>query len=204
MLHEVEQGTAAWHSLRCGRVTASRVKDVMGTKAKREGYLMELVNERLDGLCAEHKVTDAMEWGLLYEGAARDAYRFKCECTVEHPGFYTCDDIPWFGASPDGTINGVKGLEIKCPFNGSNHLRYIEGGDVPKEYLDQVLSGMICTKMKAWDFVSYDPRKPENSQLFIVPCLASDHSEYMAEIKIEVQKFLQEVDVKTQWFKERK
>ena len=211
MLHDVEQGTGAWHALRCGRVTASRVKDVMGTKAKREGYLWELVTERLTGQCSEHYVTEAMKWGSEVEPVARVTYEMQHNCTVDRPGFYTCDDIPWFGASPDGTTmdltqkySGLKGLEIKCPFNTMNHLKWMKDGVIPeKEHLDQVLSNMICSGLEEWDFMSFDPRLPENLQMFIVTCNKSDHADYMEEIAKEVKAFLQEVDKLTHWYKER-
>ena len=54
MGEEIIQGTAAWHALRLGRVTASRVADVIaktktGVSASRANYLAELVAERLTG-----------------------------------------------------------------------------------------------------------------------------------------------------------
>ena len=49
---EIKQGTEEWHQIRLGKVTASRVADVMskvktGESAGRKNYKMDLVVERL-------------------------------------------------------------------------------------------------------------------------------------------------------------
>ena len=54
----IEQGSDAWHLMRLGKVTASRVADVMskgksGESASRKNYRTELVVQRLTGLPGE-------------------------------------------------------------------------------------------------------------------------------------------------------
>ena len=52
------QGSSEWLQLRCGKVTASRVADIVrktktGVSASRARYLGEIVAERLTGVPAE-------------------------------------------------------------------------------------------------------------------------------------------------------
>jgi hypothetical protein len=69
MMKMIEQRTEAWHQQRLGRVTASRVSDVIaktktGVSASRENYGTQLTLERLTGQQAEFYTNAAMEWGI--------------------------------------------------------------------------------------------------------------------------------------------
>ena len=64
----MEQRTEEWFSARLGKVTASRVADVLskiksGESASRKNYKMELVVQRLTGKPQESFTNAAMEWG---------------------------------------------------------------------------------------------------------------------------------------------
>ena len=62
-----DQSSAAWLKAREGRITASRIKDVISylkngkESAKRYDYRLELVAERLTGMAVEHYVSPAMD-----------------------------------------------------------------------------------------------------------------------------------------------
>ena len=73
MTQQIEQGTQEWHQPRLGKVTASRISDVLskiksGESASRKNYKMELVVERLTGLKTESYTSPAMQWGIDNEG----------------------------------------------------------------------------------------------------------------------------------------
>ena len=162
----MEQGTPEWHAARCGKVTASRIADLMAKPKKpgeglRATYMSELLAERLSGIQPESYVSDDMRWGSEQEAAARDAYAFMEGRDVERVGFVDHPTIPMAGASPDGLI-GVDGLlEIKCP-KTSTHLETIRLERVPEKYLAQIHWQAACTRAGWCDFVSYDPRlQPE-------------------------------------------
>lgn len=203
----IEQGSAEWLALRCGKVTASRVKDVMGTKAKRDGYLWELVTERLAGQASDHYVTEAMRWGQEVEPVARNEFEIAHDVTVERPAFFTHDKIPYFGASPDGIYlmeYGLFGLEIKCPFNTSNHLKWMKDGVIPKDHMEQVLTNMACSNADGWSFMSFDPRLPDDLKEFSLTVLVEDVHEKILEVEQEVIKFIAEVDEMTNWYTKRR
>ena len=68
-MEQIEQGTEAWHQLRLGKITASRIADVIaqvksGEAAGRENYRIELVSERLTGKPSEGFTNAHMERGI--------------------------------------------------------------------------------------------------------------------------------------------
>lgn len=196
-LIEVEQGSAEWLQMRTGCVTGSRMADVMAKLKRKDGeaqcrqdYKAEIVCEILTGRAAEHYVSPAMLWGVENEIFARNAYELEVFST-EPVGFALHDSIKRLGASPDGLV-GTDGLvEFKCPTTAT-HIDYIIKGVVPAEYHWQMLCEMACTGRDWADFVSYDPRLPKRLQLF-VRRFERDEAR-IAEMEVEVTKFLAEVD----------
>jgi putative phage-type endonuclease len=201
----IEQGTAEWHLSRLGKVTASRVADVMskgksGESASRKNYRTELVVQRLTGLPGESFTNAAMEWGTLTEPKARVAYEAELGVFVSQIAFVDHPSIINFGCSPDGLIDDGL-IEIKCP-NSNTHIESLTDGKAPSKYIPQMQSQMACTGAKWCDFVSFDPRLPDDLQLFVVR-LERDE-EYIKAMEAEVQKFLSEVDEMFKNLKERK
>lgn len=172
MIIAVEQQTAEWLEMRKGRVTASRVCDVMdflkkgGESAKRRAYRNELVMEMMTGKTPNHFVTDEMMWGTEQEPYARAAYEMRCDVMTDAGQFAVHDVIPRFGASPDGYVGDDGLLEIKCP-STTTHIGWLLAGVVPEEYQLQMLAEMACTGRQWCDFVSFDSRMPKDLQLFV-------------------------------------
>ena len=200
-----EQGTREWLLRRAGKVTASRIADLMartktGWGASRANYAAELVAERLTGEPAERFTNAAMQWGTTTEPEARAAYAFHCDADVVEVGFVEHPGIGMAGASPDGLV-GTDGLvEIKCP-NTATHIDTLLKGAIPEKYRLQMLWQMACTG-RAWcDFASYDPRLPEHMQLFVTRLMRDDAA--IAEIEREVATFLDEVSATVAALNER-
>ena len=191
----MEQRTDEWFAARIGKVTASRVADVIaktksGYGAGRANYLADLVVERLTGQKAQGFSNAAMEWGTEQEPHARAAYSAKTGILVEEVGFIDHPTVAMSGASPDGFAE--EGLiEVKCP-NTSTMLEYILDGKPPQKYVTQMQWQMACTGRPWCDFVSFDPRLPERLQLLIVRVPRDDV--YIAMLEAEVKKFLAELD----------
>jgi putative phage-type endonuclease len=197
-MNEIVQGSPEWFAIRCGRVTASRVADVVaktksGPSASRMNYMAELIAERLTGQPAERFSNAAMAWGTEKEPEARSTYEFYRGVAVKQVGFVIHPSIDQSGASPDGLV-GVDGLvEIKCP-NTSTHLDTLLGQMVPSKYVNQIQWQLACTGRQYCDFVSYDPRLPEAMRLFIKRMPRDDKR--IAELETEVAGFLLEIAVK--------
>ena len=74
---ELEQRSEAWIEARLGKVTASRVADVMaktksGYSASRANYMAQLICERLTGTKGESFQNAAMAWGIVVGSTSID------------------------------------------------------------------------------------------------------------------------------------
>ncbi|TXH53908.1 MAG: exonuclease [Desulfurellales bacterium] len=191
-----DQRTPEWFAQRLGKVTASRIGDVMaktktGYGAGRTNYHAQLVAERLTGTAADSYSNAAMQWGTDTEPQARDMYSFETGQEVQKTGFHDHPVIAMSGASPDG-LAGANGLvEIKCP-NTATHIATLRGGGIDRKYILQMHWQMACTGREWCDFVSFDPRLPLEMQLF-VERVEMDRA-LLSEIEAEVTAFLSEVD----------
>lgn len=198
----VEQGSLEWRKLRAGKVTASRIADVMtrtksGYGAGRENYLAELVIERF-GVINDGFTNAAMQWGTDNEPFAREQYELESGALVEQIAFIDHPTIIMSGASPDGLVGADGLIEIKCP-NSATHFNYLLDGVVPDKYKPQMAWQMACTGAKWCDFVSYDNRVPEGLQYFQVRYMRNE--DYILMLEKEVKAFLIEVDERYQKLK---
>jgi putative phage-type endonuclease len=194
----MEQQTEEWFAARLGKVTASRVADVIaktksGYSTSRENYMAQLVCERLTNVKAESFTNSAMQWGTETEPLARSAYEARRDILVDEVGFVPHPFIKDAGASPDGLVGDVGMLEIKCP-NTATHLETLLDQKVPSKYNTQMQWQMACTGRDWTDFVSFDPRLPPELQLFVKRVFRD--GEYIAMLEEEVVGFLEELNVK--------
>lgn len=194
----MDQRTDEWFQARLGKVTASRVADVMaktktGYSASRDNYMAQLIVERMTGKPVESFSNAAMEWGTAQEPFARAAYEVAKSVMVEEVGFVQHPSIEQAGASPDGLVGDDGLVEIKCP-NTATHIETLLSQSVPAKYIPQIQWQLACTNRSWCDFVSFDSRMPEGAQLFVKQ-VAIDR-DYIAQMEQEVNKFLSEVDQK--------
>jgi putative phage-type endonuclease len=158
----IAQGTDEWLRLRLGKITASRMADVMaktksGPSASRKNYMMELICEKLSGESVEFYKNAAMQRGNDLEPVARGAYEADKGLFVVEEGLVDHPQIKGLAASPDGLVGDDGLLEIKCP-NTATHLDFLKTSKIPSKYILQMHTQMICTGRNWCDFVSYDDR----------------------------------------------
>ncbi len=192
----ITQGSLAWHAQRLGKVTASRVADVIaktksGYSTSRENYMTELALERLTGQRQEAFTNAAMQWGTETEPLARAAYEARTGEIVDEVGMIDHPRIAMSGASPDGLINSDGLLEIKCP-NSATHVQTLRTKKPAAKYITQMAWQMACTGRQWCDFVSFDPRMPAGLQLFVTR-IQRDQA-LIDELEAEVRSFLFELD----------
>ena len=192
----MEQGTEEWFAARLGRVTASRVNDIVartktGYSASRDNYLAQLVCERLTGKGAESYTNAAMAHGTETEPLARAAYEMKNSVLVDEVGFVQHPTL-MAGASPDGMVGQDGLIEIKCP-QTNTHIDTLLSGKIPNKYKAQMTWQMLCTGRKWCDFISFDPRLPQELQMFVQRYPYD--VKYANQLENEVKLFLAEVDV---------
>ena len=161
IIESIEQGSQEWHELRLGKITASRMADVLSNgKGKApsktaETYMMELLAEKLTGETKPFFENDAMRWGTETEPQARAMYELKSGYDVREAAFIEHNEF--IGVSPDGLVgdNGI--LEIKCPTTITQIKRALTD-DYSKDYYTQIQCQLWVAERDWCDFVSFDPR----------------------------------------------
>ena len=198
MTEEIIQRSDAWHEIRLGKATASRIADIIaktksGYSASRDNYMAQLICERLTGQQGESFTNAAMTWGTETEPLARSAFEAYADVMVEEVGFVPHPTIEMSGASPDGLVGLFGMLEIKCP-NTATHIDTLLTQTVPGKYITQMQWQMRCCERQWCEFVSFDPRLPQELQLFVKR--VEFDPEYVAMLEKEVIQFLAELDDK--------
>jgi putative phage-type endonuclease len=196
-MDNLEQRSDEWFKIRCGKVTASRVSDIIaktksGWGASRANYMGQLIAERLTALVEDGYSNFNMQWGIDHEAEARTAYEFYQNENVQEIGFVKHQKLE-SGASPDGLVGDDGLIEIKCP-NTSTQIQTLLDQKIPRKYETQMLWQMECTGRKWCDFVSFDPRMPENLKLFVKRFERDD--ERLDEIRAMVADFISELEDK--------
>ena len=193
----MDQRSDEWFQTRLGKVTASRISDVIaktktGVSTSRYNYLIQLVSERLTGKKGDSVfINQAMQDGIDREEVARTLYTLK-HGDVNEVGFIDHPTIAMSGASPDGALMGVNGgIEIKCPIE-TTHTNTLMTQSIPTKYLPQMFWQMACAGYDFVDFISYNPNFPDHLQLF-VKRLDRDN-DYIRQLESEVSAFLAEVE----------
>jgi hypothetical protein len=195
----VIQGSDEWIAARLGKVTASRISDVVaktksgGWSESRANYMADLITERLTGKQAEHYISGPMQRGSETEAEGRAAYQFERGVLVQTVSFFDHPTIAMSGASPDGFVGADGGIELKCP-NTKTHLNYLLGQSIPGAYVGQMQWQMGTTGRQWVDWVSYDNRLPESMQLHIRRVQRDDR--HIAELEAQVREFISELDAK--------
>ncbi|ECE0568957.1 TPA: lambda exonuclease family protein [Salmonella enterica subsp. enterica serovar Aberdeen] len=197
----MEQRSPEWFAARCGKVTASRLYDVMtraksGYAASRQNYMAELICQRLTGKLEEGFTNAAMMRGTELEPVAREMYALnEFDAVISEVGLIDHPTIAGFAASPDGLVNDDGLIEIKCP-NTWTHLQTLKTGTPKRQYLLQMHAQMMCTGRKWCDFVSFDDRLPPELAYF--KTRINFDEVLAAEIEQEVVKFLAELETEIQ------
>lgn len=202
----MEQRSEEWFAARLGKVTASRVSDVIaktksGWGSGRRNYMSQLLCERLTGLQQDSFTNAAMQWGTEIEPRARAAYKFVTDNDVLEVGFVDHPTIGMSGASPDGLVGDMGLIEIKCP-NTATHLDTLLNGTIPDKYIVQMQWQMACTGADWCDFVSFDPRIGQDHEYW---CKRIDRDDTrIGELEEMVAAFLSELDDMMEQLNQRK
>jgi predicted phage-related endonuclease len=194
---DAPQRSAAWFQARLGRLTGSRAADMLSTTKKREegaarrDLRTQLVLERLTGQPQEEAyVSPEMRRAVLLEPLAFAAYEALTGRVARPSGFLSHDTLA-VGCSLDGHFGDFTGiLEVKCP-KSATHLRYLQAGTIPEEYLPQIVHALWVTGAAWCDFCSFDDRFPPHLQTQLVRYERNEQE--IALYTLAVARFLSEV-----------
>ena len=195
---EVTQGSDAWFAARCGRITASRLGDIMrktkwGESTYKAKVRLELAIERITGKSISSVVMNqAMRDGVDREPDARKLFEAVTQKEVALCGSFNHPTISNTSASPDGLImdeNAV--LEIKCPTHAT-HAKNLMSDKMPKNYEYQVQWQIACTESDYGWFCSYHPDFPKDLRLKYVKVERDD--EVIKSLEEAVRQFDIEIE----------
>lgn len=160
----IGQQSPQWHAMKLGVQSASKAKEILsGAKtATKRTFICSLVAQIATGERPEIN-GKALDWGNSHEDAARAAYEFELGKQIVELPFVYGDSTMKHGCSPDGLIfgyNGVleRGVEIKCPFNSENFIKFACDETVKKEHEKQCQFSMFVTGAEIYDYGMFDPR----------------------------------------------
>ena len=200
IIETCEQGSDAWHKIRLGKITASRVKDVLtkgrGTSPSKtaESYMMELIAEILTGNSKPFFENDAMRWGTETEPQARAMYAVNNDFVdVKEVAFVEHNEQ--VGISPDGLIGDDGLFEAKCP-NTTTQLKRALSDSYSSDYKAQIQMQLWVTEREWCDFVSFDPRL--NCGASYLQERVYRDEEYINDMKIKVYAFVDEMNARIQ------
>ena len=188
-----DQRTDEWHEARLGRITASRIYDVIAKTAKgsytskRDDYAFQLAAERLTGVPTKSYTNDAMLWGIEQEANALDFYAEFYGHDIKQAPFIIHRNMAFCGASPDGIVNDEFLVEIKAP-NTNTFLRIKHDKVAPPQYVAQCQFQMAVTGAPKVDLFFYDPRIIDPAKQFMLFKIKRDE-EMIANIENEVALF---------------
>jgi putative phage-type endonuclease len=196
IIETCEQGSDEWLAMRLGKVTASRVADVLskgrGSAISKtaESYMMELIAETLTGQSKPFFENDAMRWGTKTEPQARAMYSVNNDFVdVKEVAFVEHNDQ--VGISPDGFVGDEGLFEAKCP-NTTTQLKRALSDDYSADYKAQIQMQLWVTEREWCDFVSFDPRL-ECAAGYLQQRVMRDE-EYIEEMKTKVYAFVEKMN----------
>ena len=154
---KVDQNSEEWFDLRKGKITGSKLKDVI---TKRAGYGKKMGFYQLiaDKLALPADSEDPMERGSRLEDEAAEEFEKRNNVKTEAVGIWVSDVDENIMISPDRVVSDTEAVEIKC-LNSAAHIKAIIENTIPKEYEDQAMQYFVVNDMlQKLHFVFYDPR----------------------------------------------
>ena len=194
---ELIQGSEDWFKVKMGKITASKLSDLMkktkyGESTYKTRLRMELAIERITGKSTNTFMNQAMHDGVEREPDARTLFEAITGKEVALCGSFDHPEVVNSSASPDGLIRGENAvLEIKCPTHVT-HAKNLLSETMPKNYQYQVQWQMACTESDYAYFASYHPDFPPELRLKWVKVLRDnimilDIEDAVRQFDIEVE-----------------
>lgn len=151
--------------LRVGKITSSNLFRLWGKRTSRVTYANEIRDEleHPEKYIHRHnppvdRMPAPLRWGTVTEPIGRGEYAFRHQSDIEIPKFRVSPDRDYFGSSIDGIRNITRGLEIKCCYLETEHLKTLRDG-IPRKHNVQIYGEIHCYELEVVDFVAYDPRR---------------------------------------------
>jgi hypothetical protein len=161
-----------------GWISASNAKKIMTTGRKKDemygdtffSYARQLAAARIGyDITKDISSLSSVEWGLENEWLAVESYCERYLSDVKYPvEFQPHPEYPdSVGCTPDAFVGSDGLIEVKCP-DSNNHLDNVLDNKQLDDYFAQIQFQLWVTGRKWCDWVSFDPRAPEQLKLHVV------------------------------------
>lgn len=177
VIKSMEQGSEEWLNSRMGKITGTKVKNIMGTSTAYWNQVAEFIAEEGTGRFKSFRTTEEMERGNTEEKYALQSFTERTGKEVETVSMCISDENPMWTYSPDGLIKGdySEGIEIKS-LDSKNHVMNVMKNEVegiaielpkgqrnilgvPSEHIWQVVhSFLVNEKQEVLNFIFWDSR----------------------------------------------
>jgi hypothetical protein len=173
----------AWLNARLGKITGSKLKDIVATRGARKIGSYQLVAESILGSAALAEEEAPMERGTRLEPEGIERYRKETGRKVDASLLlWISDDDPRIASSPDGVVGKTGAVECKC-LSAARHIEAKLTGKIPKDYEPQARQYFVVNQALRWlDFIFYDPRFPVGLDFFVVRIERKDIEQDIAEL----------------------
>lgn len=195
----------AWEQERLGKFTSSEIHKLMKSGRGKDKYFSDTattyIKSKLAELITGERTPDvssnAIEYGRSMEPEAFEVFkRLKPHLNPVHfgitvPKFFPYGDFA--GGSPDGETSDNGIIEIKCPYNSTNHIEHLlletqeDFKEYTPEYYWQVQANMMFTGSDRAYFISYDPRVVDFQNRIKVLVILPDENDQI-EINTRINK----------------
>lgn len=213
VFNQTESEEIDWRKQRLGMITGSQFGKLICKSKKDKSYtisksitaenlIYKIAWERLlksgnisNGLGRLDISSKSIEHGNDYEGEAIKKYTERTgRNVISECMFIKKDD--WIGGTPDGFIDDDGIIEVKCPYNGGNHLKSLLTQTIYNSDYEYQIQGYLWVTDRQWcDFVTYDPDLIEGLQLNIIRVerdneMIESISDIMEEVKNKIRSII--------------
>ena len=195
---DIIQGTPEWLQAKLGVPSASNFDRLLTSKGaiskSREGYLNELIAERITGQSTYHRITDEMAEGTRREHESRQFFELIHGVEIKQVGMIYPDEEKRYLVSPDG-LEKRFGLELKNPL-AKTVVEYKRSSVFPNKYILQVQGSLLVSGFDYWWFMAY-----HSPELFFEIKVYRDE-ELIKKLKEALDAFCLELAIATKKLKE--
>jgi predicted phage-related endonuclease len=158
----VIQGDASWLAIKAAKLSGSRFRAVLDLNKRtgapnkpRRDLVADLRRELQTGVLTAVEPNEYMAHGTRCEPIACALYAFTYDVDVQHAAWLPHPTLDYVGFSPDGLVGDDGMIEIKSPALEPRHLRTVDSGKCPDDYVAQVQGGLWVTGRQWCEFLSF-------------------------------------------------
>ena len=158
IIHNFDQRSDEWYSIRLGRLTGSDFHTFLGNSETKKNKLLQKAAEKITGKSDEERIiSEDIQRGVDLEDEAILTYEMTTGNIVDKVGFIESNE--YVGCSPDGLVGNDGIIEVKCP-KQSIFLKQVVEEKIKPEYYTQIQFNLLISGRKWCDYIAYNKNFP--------------------------------------------